>query len=148
MRIAVVMLAFAAATTPVFAQRAATTELATGAVGTIASRDFWGAEVGVARRSGSRRAMLTLAGGSVAGAAAVRVRATAQFLVRPRARSGMNPYAGLGIAWAGEDDAHGAAFLAVVAGVEAAPAVPRGWYLEIGLEGGIRLAAGLRWRPF
>ncbi|HUL02288.1 MAG TPA: hypothetical protein VLV16_03530 [Gemmatimonadales bacterium] len=128
------------------AQRVAATELSAGAVATIATRDFWGGNIGLARRVGGRRAAVDLSGGSVAGAAAMRVRATAQLVVRPQARSGVSPYGALGLAWAGAEDAHGAAYLAVVAGLEAAPARPAGWYVEIGVEGGVRVAAGLRWR--
>jgi hypothetical protein len=128
------------------AQRGAATELSTAAVATIAARDFWGGNVGVARRVAGRRVALDLAGGSVAGAAAMRARLTAQFVLRPQARSGVSPYGALGLAWAGATDAHGTAYLAVVAGLEAAPARSRGWYIEVGVEGGVRVAAGLRWR--
>jgi hypothetical protein len=58
----------------------------------------------------------------------------------------VSPFGALGIAWAGAADTHGAAYLALVGGVETAPAQPRGWYLEVGVEGGFRLAAGLRLR--
>lgn len=130
------------------AQRVATTEFAVGAAGVIATRDFWGGEMGLAWGADGRRLAAAVAGGSGGGAAAARVGATAQFLLRPRARSGTSPYAGIGLAWTGAEDTHGAAYLAVLLGVEAAPAKTRGWYVEIGLEGGVRVAAGLRWRRF
>jgi hypothetical protein len=114
----------------------------------IATQDFWGGEVGVALRRSGRRGVLALAAGSEGGAAALRLSATAQFLVRPRATAGTSPYAGIGVAWAGAAQAHGAAYLAVRAGIEASPARRAGWYVEAGLEGGVRLAAGMRWRRF
>jgi len=119
-----------------------------GAGAVIATSDFWGGEVGFARGSGGRRLAAAVAGGSDGGAAAVRVGATLQFQLRPRASSGASPYAGIGLAWTGVEDTHGAAYLAVLVGVEAAPAKARGWYVELGLEGGVRVAAGLRWRRF
>lgn len=122
-------------------------EVQVGASGSVATRDFWGVEVGVARRSGGqRREALAMAVGELAGGPAVRASASLQFVLAPAARAGTSPYAGVGLVYAGAARARGAGYLAVVLGVEAAPARSRGWYLELGLEGGVRLAGGVRWR--
>jgi hypothetical protein len=106
-------------------------------------------EGGVARRSGGqRREAITLALGNAGAAPGVRVNAAVQFVLKPAARTGTSPYAGVGLAFAGAQDAHGAGYLAVMLGVEGAPGRVRGWYVELGLEGGVRVAAGLRWRRF
>jgi hypothetical protein len=106
-------------------------------------------EMGVARRpGGQRREAVTVALGDAAGAPGVRVSAAVQFVLKPTARSGTSPYAGVGLAFAGAQRAHGAGYLAVMLGLEAAPGRAHGWYVELGLEGGVRMAAGVRWRHF
>ena len=74
--------------------------------------------------------------------------AAVQLVLTPAARTGTSPYAGVGLAFAGVEGARGAGYLAMMLGVEAAPGRARGWYVELGLEGGVRVAAGLRWRRF
>ena len=131
------------------AQRLAVTEMQVGASVIAATRDFWGAELGVARRPGDQgRLTARVAVGEASGATAVRVGATAQFLLKPAARSGTSPYAGVGVAFAGTTGVRGAGYLVAMLGLEGAPGRPRGWYVEVGLEGGVRAAAGLRWRRF
>lgn len=117
--------------------------------GIVATRDFWGVELGIARRSGGqRRERVTVAVGEAARAPAVRASAAVQFVLKPAARAGTSPYAGVGLAFAGSRRAHGAGYLGVMLGVEAAPGRTRGWYVELGLEGGVRMAGGVRWRRF
>jgi len=141
------MLAAAAAGPSGARAQRAVTELRAGATGVVAARDFWGLELGVARRAGQRRAAITLAPGDAAGAPGVRVRAAVQVVLKPAARVGTSPYAGVGLAFAGARRAHGAGYLAVMLGLEAAPGrLGGGWYAELGLEGGVRVAAGVRWR--
>jgi hypothetical protein len=143
------VLAVAAGPSSAPAQRVAATELQAGASGIVASRDFWGVEIGVARRpGGQRRGAVTVALGEAGGAAAVRVSAAVQLVLTPGARTGTSPYAGVGLAFAGAEGERGAGYLAMMLGVETAPARARGWYVELGLEGGVRLAAGARWRHF
>lgn len=128
-------------------QQLAVTELQVGVSGALAHRDFWGAEVGVAwRPHGQDRFAASAAVGDGEGAVAVRAGATAQFVLRPAARTGLSPYAGLGLAFAGARGVAGAAYLLATLGVEAAPGRRRGWFVEVGLGGGIRGAVGLRWR--
>jgi len=129
------------------AQRLAVTELQAGVSGALAHRDFWGAEVGIAwRPHGQDRFAASAAAGDAEGAVAVRVGATAQFVLRPAARTGLSPYAGLGLAFVGARGVAGAGFLLATLGVEAAPGRRRGWFVEVGLGGGIRAAVGVRWR--
>ena len=106
-------------------------------------------EVGLGRRSGGqRRERVTVAVGDAGGEPAVRVSGAVQFVLKPAAPAGTSPYAGVGLAFAGARHAHGAGYLGVMLGVEAAPGRSRGWYVELGVEGGLRVAAGMRWRRF
>ncbi len=125
-------------------------EVGAGATVVAARSTFSGVELGIARRLGSGLTRLALgaAGGAYEGRAGMRLAATAQFLLRPTAQSGAGPYGGLGIAFAGAAGTHGAAYLVLVMGVEAAPGRPEGWYGELGLAGGVRAVAGWRWRRF
>jgi len=105
--------------------------------------------VGLARRSaGQRCERVAVAVGESGGEAAVRVSAAIQFVLKPAARAGTSPYAGVGLAFAGARHAHGAGYLGIMLGLEAAPGRPHGWYVELGVEGGLRVAAGMRWRRF
>ena len=79
---------------------------------------------------------------------AARASAAVQFVLKPTARTGTSPYAGMGLAFAAAKRAHGAGYLGVMLGIEAAPGRASGWYVELGLEGGVRMAGGLRWRRF
>jgi hypothetical protein len=125
------------------------TEVQSGASGIVANRSFAGVELGLARRSeGQRRERVTVAVGDAGGEAALRVSGTIQFVLKPAARAGTSPYAGVGLAFAGARHAHGAGYLGVLLGLEAAPGRPRGWYVELGVEGGLRVATGIRWRRF
>jgi hypothetical protein len=117
--------------------------------GIVATRDFWGVEAGFARRPGGQlREAVSVALGEAGGSAGVRVRAALQFVLKPAVRSGTSPYGGVGLAFAGSEGAHGAGYLAVMLGLEAAPGRSCGWFVEVGLEGGVRVAAGMRWRRF
>ena len=123
------------------------TEWQAGVTGTLAHRDFWGVELGAAwRPHGQDRFAASAAAGDAAGAVAMRVSATAQFVLRPAARSGVSPYAGLGLAFVGARDVAGSGYVTAVVGGEAAPGRRRGWFVEVGLGGGVRAAVGLRWR--
>jgi hypothetical protein len=117
--------------------------------GVVGTRDFWGVELGLARRpGGQRRERFTVAVGRVGGAPAVRASVAVQYVLKPAARIGTSPYAGVGLVFAGAEGAHGAGYLGMMLGLEAAPRRGRGWYVELGFEGGVRAAAGLRWRHF
>jgi hypothetical protein len=132
---------------PVCAQAGTATEIGAGAMVVLAHRGFWGPEVGVARRSGGQgRLTFAAACGDYERALGVRVEATAQFLLRPLERSGVGPYGGLGLAFVGSEGARGAGYLTALLGVEQGPGARAGWYAELGLGGGVRLAVGRRFR--
>ena len=121
-------------------------EAALGGAVVAARRSFVGAELGVSRRPGQTRVAITAAAGADAGAAALRVGVSAEFVLQPGALRGESPYGGLGVSFVGVEGAPGSGYLTAVLGVESAPARPRGWYVEAGLGGGVRVAAGIRWR--
>ena len=125
-------------------------EVGAGATVVAARSTFSGVELGIARRVGAGLTRLALgaAGGTYEGRAGMRLAATAQFLLRPMGQTGAGPYGGLGVAFAGAAGTHGAEYLVLVAGVEAAPGRRQGWYCELGLAGGVRAVAGWRWRRF
>jgi hypothetical protein len=126
-------------------------ELAAAATMVIARHTFLGAELGLAARGGGggqARLAVTAAAASYEHVLGVRCEATAQFLLRPGEQSGAGPYAGLGLAYVGAQGVRGASYLTALLGVESAPAARAGWYGEIGLGGGVRLAVGRRFRHF
>ena len=137
----------AALTHPLAGQQPTAAELDVGPVATWARRAFSGAAVGIATRPGGEgRVALVAAVGSSDGHAALRLEATAQFLVLPWAKSGLSPYGGVGVAYVGAHPYRGVGALVVLVGVESAAGRPRGWFGELGLGGGLRLRVGYRWR--
>lgn len=117
--------------------------------GVIATQDFWGGDVGLARRhAGGRREGVTVALGAVGGSPAVRVTAAVQFVLPAAGRAALSPYGGVGLAFVGVEGSRSAGYLALMLGVEGAPGRPLGWFAEAGVEGGVRVSAGLRWRRF
>jgi hypothetical protein len=134
---------------PGAAQAVRATELGVGATVILAHRGFWGPEVGAARRSGGQgRFAFGAACGDYEGALGVRLEATAQFLLRPLERDGVGPYGGLGLAFVGSEGARGASYLTALLGIDQGPGARAGWYAELGLGGGVRLALGRRLRRF
>lgn len=120
-----------------------------GGAAVWARRAFYGAGLELSRRpAGQGRFTLALVGGSHDGLLSGRVTAQAQFLLLPGARSGVSPYAGLGVAAQVVRARHSAGYLALTVGVEAPEGTRSGWYVESGLAGGLLLAAGMRWRRF
>jgi hypothetical protein len=131
------------------AQRSAALEVSLGGVAALAREAFVGGSVGVAARGRAReRLALSVAGGSVDGTRAARVEPSLQFLLNPGARAAPTLYGGLGIAYTVRQTARAAGYLLLLAGVERGAATSPGWYVELGLGGGVRLAAGLRIRAF
>ena len=100
---------------------------------------------GAIRTTRRTRLALTAAAGSADGEFVARGEVLGHFLLSP-ASWGPGIYGGggiAGIAGAGEEG-----FLVLLLGIEHAPGGRAGWYLEGGLGGGVRLAAGYRWRWF
>ena len=128
-----------------------TTELSLGAAAAFAHETFAGGELGIAHRpSNDSRIALAVAGGVMSPdeAAALRAQLTLQLLLNSIARSGAGLYAGVGAAYLGERGAPGRGFVALVLGVEQAPGRQRGWFIESGFGGGVRVAVGWRTRRF
>ena len=120
-----------------------------GALATWAYRDFYGASVELALRpSSDGRVAFSADGGSIDGHSGLRLEATAQFLVLPMAKTGLSPYAGVGVAYVGSRAYRGTGVLVVLLGCESAAGRRRGWFGEIGLGDGVRLRVGWRWRRF
>jgi hypothetical protein len=130
---------------PAAAQRAR--ELGMHAVFTAQDPDlFAGGLYGAIRTTRRTRLALTVAGGSAGEEFVARGEILGHFLLSPAA-SGVGVYGGGGIAGiAGGDGEEG--YLVLLLGVEHAPGGASGWYLEGGLGGGARIAAGYRWRWF
>jgi hypothetical protein len=146
-----VALAGLAACLPVFAaaQQLTSNELSVGVATSIARRTFAGAELGFAHRpSGESRIALAVAAGTVGAHAAARAQLTIQLLVNASARSGAGIYAGVGTAVTARRGAPGQGYVAVLLGLEGAPGRRQGWFVEGGLAGGVRAAAGWRLRRF
>jgi len=136
-------LATAAGTLPAEAQVRRESGVAVLAIGSepvqwLAGASHWWR---VARRT---RAGGLLAAGVAGGEAAARGEVAAHFLLNPAARRGAGWYGGGGLAGvAGRAEG---VRVQVVLGVDGRPAGPAGWSLELGVGGGVRLAAGYRWR--
>ena len=134
-------------------QQHTATELSLGAAAALARETFAGAELGVAHRpSSDSRIALAVAGGVATpeDQAAVRAQLTIQFILNSTARSGQGVglYTGVGGAFIGQQGAPGRGFVALVVGAEQAPGRRRGWFIESGFAGGVRLAVGWRARWF
>ncbi len=121
-------------------------ELGVGGLFAAAREEFVGGALGLAIRGVHRERMgLTLAAGHQDGEPAGRVEPSAQFLLNPMA-AGVTVYGGLGVAYVLRRGAASAGYLLLLLGVERGAARSPGWYVELGLGGGVRVAAGVRVR--
>ena len=112
----------------------------------VTAADPWAATAGpgLAIRVGRRDRLVAWAGaGAADGEFAARGEALYHFLLSP-AGTGAGFYLGGGFAGAYAEDWRG--WLVGVLGVEAAPGGSGGWFAEAGFGGGLRIAAGFRWR--
>ena len=141
--------ALASLAAPASGQRLSAAEAGLGAAAVAARHLFTGPELTLGYRPGGQaRLALAAAAGAEDGRAAARAQIVAQFLLTPAARGGAGLYGGIGAAIVGRRGAPGAGYLAVVLGLERAPGRRNGWYAELGLAGGVRVAAGWRARRF
>ena len=125
------------------------TELSIGAAAALARRSFAGAELGLSRRASTdTRIAFAVAGGTIANRAAGRAQLTLQLLINPSARSGVGVYGGFGAAFVARRGSPGQGYVALLLGLEGSPGRRQGWFLEAGLAGGVRVAAGWRMRWF
>ena len=82
--------------------------------------------------------------GASDGRAAWRGELLAHFLLSPTRRDGAGFYGAGGVAIVGGPVKQG--YLVLALGLEARPGARSGWFVEAGVGGGARLAAGYRWR--
>lgn len=120
-----------------------------GVIGTATASDpalvaagVYGALRTSLRTRASAAAMLGASGGD----AAWRAELLLHFLLSPARERGVGAYGAGGIGWVGGPADRG--YLALTLGLESRPAAPSGWFLEAGVGGGARVAAGYRWRWF
>jgi hypothetical protein len=134
-----------AAAPPACAQRV--TELGVQAIATLSDPALVVAGPASAVRLSERgRLALALGAGVSDGSVAWRVEALGHFLLAPRRRTGAAAYGGAGLAAVGGRVDRG--YLVLALGLEAAPGSRQGWFAEVGVGGGTRLALGWRWRRF
>ena len=99
---------------------------------------------GAIRTSPRTRISAGLGAGASDGRAAWRGELLAHFLLNPTRRSGVGVYGAGGLAAVGGPVDQG--YLVLTLGLEARPGGRSGWFVEAGVGGGARLAAGVRWR--
>ena len=98
-------------------------------------------------RTSQRTRVSVAAGiGASAGEAAWRGELLAHFLLSPARRRGAGLYGAGGVAVVGGPVEQG--YVILTLGLEGRPGAPSGWFVEAGVGGGARLAAGFRWRRF
>ncbi len=144
-----IVVALAAVVCPPQAARAqGWTETQAWAVGTASRPAAVLAGVGVGWRDRGRTRLggVFAAGVLETGDPAGRLEFTYHFLLDPGRTRGAAVYGGGGLALASGERADLAARVLITVGADVAPAAPRGWFVELGLGGGARLAAGFRWR--
>jgi hypothetical protein len=96
------------------------------------------------RTSSRTRLSAALGAGVSDGRGAWRGEVVAQFLLNPTRRAGVGAYAAGGVAAVGGPVDEG--YLILALGLESRPGGHDGWFVEAGVGGGTRLAAGWRWR--
>jgi hypothetical protein len=132
------------APTPAAAQRAS--EHGVKVIGTAQDDGLVVAGLSGALRPARRLRLLLSAGaGSAGGELVFRSELLGHFLLSPASR-GIGMYGGGGVALVAGPDETG--YLVLLLGVEQAPGGSGGWFVEGGLGGGVRGAAGYRWRRF
>lgn len=123
-------------------------ELQVQGVATVTAAEYLGAGLGVAFRGrGRSRIGFTASVGAQGGRAAGRIEGLVSYHLHPMRRRGVTPYAGGGAAVVVTGGAS-SEYMMVLAGIEGTPGGRRGWFLELGAGGGLRVSAGgrMRWR--
>lgn len=108
---------------------------------------MFGGAYGALRTSLRTRVSLAAGLGAAEGATRFRGELLLHFLLSPTLRTGVAPYAAGGVAVVGRPADDG--YLVLTLGLESRPGAPSGWFVEAGVGGGARLAAGFRrrWLP-
>lgn len=135
-----------AAPPPMAAQRI--TELGVQATALAADPGSMFGGVYAGLRTSMRMRISIAAGlGAAADIATPRAEALVHFLLSPMRRRGAGAYAAGGVAVVGGPVDEG--YLVLTLGMETRPGTPSGWFVEAGVGGGARLAAGFRhrWLP-
>jgi hypothetical protein len=101
---------------------------------------------GALRLSRRFRISLGVGVGASSGETAGRGELLAHFLLAPRAARGPGGYTAAGVAAVTGPVDEG--YLVLTLGLESRPGAAAGWFVEAGIGGGARLAAGYRWRRF
>ena len=128
----------------VVAQRA--TEWQAHALANVGGDRFVGGGVGLALRTNGRmRVGVVLNAGDLEGTVAVRPELLGSFHLNPFKRQGVSPYAGGGVAAVFADGSTREYIVAFI-GLESRPGRSVGWFAEVGLGGGARVAAGVQYR--
>jgi len=130
---------------PLSAQRVAEWQI--GALATLSDASLIAGGVGYARRAGRARLAVNVSAGSLDGVFAGRGEVLAGFLLTPARRRGAGIYAAGGVAVITTRTTTAERLVATL-GVEGTPGGRSGWYVEAGVGGGVRVAAGFRWRQF
>lgn len=141
-----VAVAALAAPPPVAAQRIA--ELGVQATALAADPgSMFGGVYGALRTSMRMRVSLAAGLGAARHVTTPRAEALVHFLLNPGRRAGVGPYVAGGVAAVGGPLDQG--YLVLTLGMETRPGMPSGWFVEAGVGGGARLAAGFRhrWMP-
>jgi hypothetical protein len=113
-------------------------------LGTFAEQRFLGGGAGIAVRSAGRaRLALAVNAGDRDGAFAGRGELVATYHLSPYRRRGVSLYGGGGVTvGATADDTF--EYLVLLVGIETTPGSRTGWFVEVGVAGGVRLSAGFR----
>jgi hypothetical protein len=112
---------------------------------TTAADPFLGGGLGVGVRQLGRFGLgATASGGVVGGELGARFEGVATFHLDPGRRTGVAPYGGGGVAVVTSSSS--TAYVLLLLGIESRPRARRGWFIEVGLGGGLRGSVGLRWR--
>ena len=123
------------------------TELGVGVIATASDPALGvGAVYGALRTSRRMRISAAAGAGMSDERAAWRGELLAHFLLSPDRRQGVGLYGAGGVAVVGGPVDEG--YLVLTLGLEDRPAAATGWFIEAGVGGGARLAAGYRWRRF
>jgi hypothetical protein len=145
-RLAGVLLVTGWAAAPVVAQvRSPRYELGAVALAIVETPTVIGVGLHAAvRPGGNARIALNVVPAGSDGRAVARGELLVHFILSPQRQKGVSPYALGGVA--GVTGAGTAGYMVVGLGVESSPGGRRGWALEGGVGGGVRLTAGWRWR--
>ncbi len=108
---------------------------------------IFGGVYGALRTSFRMRVSLAAGIGAARDVTTPRAEALVHFLLSPSRRTGVGPYVAGGVAVVGGP--LDAGYLVLTLGAETRPGTSSGWFVEAGLGGGARLAAGFRhrWLP-